>query len=244
MELLADAILTRAVRLPEGTPVSTSTFLEMGTKPAIRSALLRLLRAQKLLRVGRGIYVVPVVSRFGSSAPSAHRFIEELSKRSGEDIVSSGATTANALGLTTQVPVQMVYWTSGRSRKLNLGKLVLHLEHVSSWQLVLAKEPAGEIVRVLAWAGPEHIHSVLKKVAEKVPRSEMVKVAQHGHRFPHWLADALISDCRHCLTVVAKAEGTLNSARFYSRIGSYALIVDEAIQGCPSRLRQPVAAAM
>lgn len=191
MASLIEDILTRAGGLAEGTPVSSRTFLDLGTKPAIRNALLRLLRSQKLLRVGRGIYVVPVVSRFGSSAPSAHRFIEELSKQSGEDIVSSGATTANALGLTTQVPVQMVYWTSGRSRKLNLGKLVLHLEHVASWQLVLAKEPAGETVRVLAWAGPEHIHSVLEKVAEKVPRSEMVKVAQHTDLFPRWFADAL-----------------------------------------------------
>lgn len=191
MESLDDTILEKAGRLREGTPVSAITFLDMGTKPAIRSTLLRLVRAQKLLRVGRGTYVVPVVSRFGSSAPSAHRFIEELSKQSGEDIVSSGATTANDLGLTTQVPVEMIYWTSGRSRKLNLGKLVLHLERVPSWQLVLAKEPAGEIVRVLAWAGPEHVHSALEKVAEKVPRSEMVKVAQQYHRFPRWLADAL-----------------------------------------------------
>ncbi|MGA8940537.1 MAG: DUF6088 family protein, partial [Acidobacteriaceae bacterium] len=126
--------------------------------------------------------------------PSAHRFIEELSNQSGEDIVSSGATTSNALGLTTQVPVQMVYWTSGRSRKFNLGKLVLHLEHVALWQLALAKEPAGEIVRVLAWAGPEHVHMVLKKIAGKVPRTDMVKVAHQAPRFPHWLADALDRD--------------------------------------------------
>ena len=115
MESLADAILSRAGRLPEGTPVRTNTFVDLGTKRAIRNELLRLLRAQKLLRVVRGIYVVPVVSRFGSSAPSAHRFVEQLSRQSGEDIVPSGATTANALGLTTQVPVQMVYRTSGRS---------------------------------------------------------------------------------------------------------------------------------
>ena len=191
MESLADMILERAGRLPEGTPVSAITFLDLGMKPAIRNTLLRMVRAQKLFRVGKGIYVVPVVSRFGSSAPSAHRFIEELSKQSGEDIVSSGATTANALGLTTQVPVQMVYWTSGRSRKFNLGKLILHLEHVASWQLALAKEPAGEIVRVLAWAGPEHVHVVLKKIAEKVPRTDMVKVADQAPRFPRWLADAL-----------------------------------------------------
>jgi hypothetical protein len=191
MELLADAILTRAGRLPEGTPVSAITFLDLGTKPAIRSALLRLLRAQKLLRVGRGIYVVPVVSRFGSSAPSAHLFVEQLSRQSGEDIVPSGATTANALGLTTQVPVQMVYWTSGKSRKLNLGKLVLHLDHVPAWQLVLAREPAGEIVRALAWAGPERVNTVLKEIEGKVPRTEILKVAQERYRFPSWMANAL-----------------------------------------------------
>jgi hypothetical protein len=191
MESRADTILERAGRLAEGTPVSAITFLDLGTKPAIRSTLLRLVRARKLLRVGRGIYVVPVVSRFGSSAPSAHLFIEELSKQSGEDIVPSGATTANALGLTMQVPVQMVYWTSGRSRKLNLGKLVLHLAHVPSWQLALAKEPAGEIVRALAWAGLERVQTVLKEIEGKVPRSDIVKVAQQVSRFPKWMASAL-----------------------------------------------------
>jgi hypothetical protein len=191
MEFLADTILERAGRLPEGTPVSVSTFSDLGTKPAIRSTLLRLVRAQKLLRVGRGIYVVPVVSRFGSSAPSAHRCVEQLSRQSGEVIVPSGATTANALGLTTQVPVQMVYWTSGRSRKLNLGKLVLHLAHVPSWQLALANEPAGEIVRALAWAGPERVETVLKEIEEKVPRTDLAKVAQQVSRFPEWLASAL-----------------------------------------------------
>ncbi len=191
MESLTDTIHARAGRLPEGTPVSTSTFLDLGTKRAIRNALLRLLRAQKLLRVGRGIYVVPVVSRFGNSAPSAHLFVEQLSRQSGLVIVPSGATTANALGLTTQVPVQMAYWTSGRSRKFNLGKLVLHLERVASWQLVLAREPAGEIVRALAWAGPERVHTVLREIEGKVPRTDVIKVAQQASRFPRWLAEAL-----------------------------------------------------
>ena len=111
--------------------------------------------------------------------------------QSGEDIVPSGATTANALGLTTQVPVQMAYWTSGKSRKLNLGKLVLHLEHVPAWQLVLAKEPAGEIVRALVWAGPERVHTVLKELEGKIPRAEILKVGQQVSRFPGWLASAL-----------------------------------------------------
>jgi hypothetical protein len=192
MTSLAKTILSRAAGLPEGTPVGTEMFLDLGSRAAINQALLRCLRKRELLRVARGIYVVPVVSRFGSSAPSAHRLIEELSKQRGEVIVPSGATSANALGLTTQVPVQMVFWTSGRSRELNLGKLALRLSHVPPWQLALATEPAGEIVRALAWAGPQRVHAVLKHIDEKVPRSKVLKVALQSPRFPGWLASEVI----------------------------------------------------
>jgi Family of unknown function (DUF6088) len=109
----------------------------------------------------------------------------------GETVVPSGASSANALGLATQVPVRTVYWTSGRSRKLNLGKQSVQLEHVPSWQLAFAKEPAGEIVRALAWAGPQRVHTVLSEIEEKVPRIEILKVAQHVSRFPTWMASAL-----------------------------------------------------
>ncbi len=74
---------------------------------------------------------------------------------------------------------------------LNLGKLVLHLEHVASWQLALAKEPAGEIVRTLAWAGPALVHTVLKEIKGKVPRADIVKVARQASRFPNGLTGAL-----------------------------------------------------
>jgi hypothetical protein len=101
----------------------------------------------------------------------------------GETIAPSGATSA---GLTTQVPVRAVYWTSGRSRKLNLGKQSLELVHVPSWQLAFSNEPVGEIVRALAWAGPERVHKVLSEIEGNVPRSEILKVAQQVSQFPTW----------------------------------------------------------
>ena len=191
MKGLAKTILSRAAGFPEGTPLGNEMFLDLGSRAAINRGLLHCFHKRELLRVARGIYVAPVVNRFGSSAPLAHRFIGELSKQSGEDIVPSGATTANTLGLTTQVPVQTVYWTSGRSRKFNLGKQVIHLEHVPSWQLALAGEPSGEIVRALAWAGSEQVRTVLNQLEGKVPQADIVEVAQQASRFPHWLVDAL-----------------------------------------------------
>jgi hypothetical protein len=79
----------------------------------------------------------------------------------GETIVSNGAAAANALGLTTQVPVRSVYLTSGRSRKMHLGKQVVELRHAPRWQLALANRPAGRLCG--RWPG-----SALK---ERKPRS-------------------------------------------------------------------------
>ena len=191
MERLTESILQRVTTLPEGAPVSAKMLLHLGTRPAVDQSLSRLARRGQLLRAGRGMYVSPVTSRFGTHAPSAHRLIEEFSAQRGEVVVRSGAMSANALGLTTQVPTRTVYWTSGRSRSLNLGKLVIKLEHVPSWQLAFAKEPAGEIVRALAWAGPERVQSVLQEIEGKVPRAEIQKVAQQVSRFPGWMASAL-----------------------------------------------------
>jgi hypothetical protein len=191
MERLTESILQRVTTLPEGAPVSAKMLLHLGTRPAVDQSLSRLARRGQLLRAGRGMYVSPVTSRFGTHAPSAHRLIEEFSAQRGEVVVRSGAMSANALGLTTQVPARTVYWTSGRSRSLNLGKLVIKLEHVPSWQLAFAKEPAGEIVRALAWAGPERVQSVLQEIEGKVPRAGIQKVAQQVSRFPGWMASAL-----------------------------------------------------
>ncbi|QHN03076.1 hypothetical protein FTO74_06590 [Granulicella sp. WH15] len=191
MERLTESILERVTTLPEGAPVSARMLLHLGTRPAIDQSLSRLARRGQLLRAGRGIYVSPVVTRFGSSAPLPEKVIEELSSQRGETIVPSAAASANALGLTTQVPVRTVYLTSGKTRKLTLGKQIIELQHAASWQLALAKEPAGEIVRALAWAGPERVHEVLKEIESKVPRSDLRKVNEHISLFPGWLATAL-----------------------------------------------------
>ena len=191
MERLTESILQSVAALPEGAPVSAKMLLHLGTRPAVDQSLSRLARRGRLLRAGRGMYVAPIRSRFGMHPPSAEKLVEEFAIQRGETVVPSGASSANALGLTTQVPVRSVFWTSGRSRKLNLGKQSVQLEHVPSWQLAFAKEPAGEIVRSLAWAGPERVHGALKEIKTKVPSSAIQQVTEQVSRFPGWVATAL-----------------------------------------------------
>lgn len=188
MSRLSDQISAHAEGLPEGAPVSAKSLLHLGNRAAVDQALSRLTARGQLIRAGRGVYLRPVTSRFGTRSPSVEQAVEALASQRGEVIVSSGSAAANILGLTTQVPVRSVYLTSGRSRKMNLGKQVVELRHAPRWQLALAHRPAGEAVRALAWLGPEKAEAALKALKRKLPQATFNELVAAAPQLPTWLA--------------------------------------------------------
>jgi len=189
MEFLTKSIMQKIERLPEGTPVSAKMLLGLGNRAGIDQALSRLHRRGQLLRMGRGLYVLPVESRFGRRPPNPENVVEAFASQRGETITSSPATVANALGLTTQVPVRSIYFTSGRRRKLTLGKQQVELKHAPSWQLGSGVE--GDVVRALVWAGPGKVHETLAALLKKISPSELENIIRHGSRLPAWMVEPL-----------------------------------------------------
>jgi hypothetical protein len=187
-ESLAEAIMSQAKSLPEGEPLFAKQLLGLGTRAGIDQALSRLARSGALLRVGRGIYALPVESRFGTRPPETEKLVEAIAQACGETVASHGAAAANALGLTTQVPTRSVFLTSGRSRTLKVGKLTVELQHAPSWQLTLAGKPGGQIVRALAWLGPQRAHELSSLLKLKAPRGAIEEVARARMRLPEWMA--------------------------------------------------------
>src|ERR1035437_2020039 len=98
MSQLAKSILAAAQALPEGGLLSPKEFLHLGTRAAVDQTLTRLTHDGELLRVGRGLYALPVHSRFDTRQPQTQAVVQALESASGEVIVASGAAEANALG--------------------------------------------------------------------------------------------------------------------------------------------------
>jgi len=189
MNTLAETILERTSGLPEGTPIYAKELLHLGSRAAVDQALSRLARRGHLMRAGRGVYVRPIESRFGRRAPSASSVVENIAHITGEAIAPHGAAVANKLGLTTQVPVRSVYLTSGRSRQLKLGSQVVELRHAPYWQFALGNQPSGEVLRALAWLGPEKAGAALRTLKRKLSASELRAIASARSMLPSWLAE-------------------------------------------------------
>jgi hypothetical protein len=191
MTRLTEQILAHATELPDGVPVSAKRLLHLGNRAAVDQALSRLAERGQLIRAGRGVYFCPVASRFGIRTPSVEQAVEALATQKGEVIVSNGTAAANALGLTTQVPIRSVYLTSGRSRKMHLGKQVVELQHAPRWQLALANRPAGQAVRALAWLGPEKAEAALRALKRKMPPGAFDELVAVAPQLPTWLAQSV-----------------------------------------------------
>lgn len=177
-------------QFPEGRPLVAKELLHLGSRAAVDQTLSRLAKIGSLLRAGRGVYVKPVESRFGTRPPISTKVVEGLASH-GETIVPHGAAAANALGLTTQVPVREVYLTSGRSRHLKLGSQVVELRHAPSWQLALAGREAGNVVRALAWVGRGGAAEAVRKLKSSLPPEQLAEVAASRARLPTWMAKEL-----------------------------------------------------
>ena len=116
------------------------------------------------MRVCQGVYMRPVETRFGLRAPRLGKALAALSLLWGETIVPSGGAAANRLGLTTQNPIRAVYLTSGPNRRLHFGSSVVELRHAPRWQLAAPHRKAGDVIRALAWLGPEEVEDGLEAV--------------------------------------------------------------------------------
>lgn len=185
------SILSHAESLPEGGLVSPKEFLHLGSRAAVDQAFSRLTKERKLLRVGRGIYVMPVSSRFGTRAPAPEKVVHSLAVQSGEVVTPHGANAANALGLTQQVPIREVYLTSGRNRKLRLGSYEVTVKHAPRWMLALGGGQAGAAVRALAWMGPTHVQESLAALRRTLPSAEWQALTAGRACLPSWMARAI-----------------------------------------------------
>lgn len=191
MTTLPETILRTAQSLPEGDVLSPKEFLHLGTRAAVDQAFSRLSKEGKLLRVARGTYVAPVCNRFGTRPPAPEKVVASLAAQRGDVVAPHGATAANALGLTQQVPVREVYVTSGRTRKLKLGRSEVLVKHVPRWMLALGTGPAGAAVRALAWIGPTHAGKSLHMLRRSLPSAEWHALTSARAALPSWMARAI-----------------------------------------------------
>ena len=123
--------------LPAGTLLFIDDFIEEYDYETARKILQRLTNDGQLMRLTRGIYYKPKKDNLlGIIKPTAEQIAESISKRDKARIIPTGSFALHKLGLTTQVPMNVVYLTDGSPRKIKVGnqKITLKKPVRKTWQ--------------------------------------------------------------------------------------------------------------
>jgi len=137
-ESINSQIESKVRRAKPGQVFLPSDFKDLGTSTAIRKALSRLVAQKVLVRMGQGIYATPIHDKvFGDVLPSMEEIAVTLAKKEHVKIMPTGQYALNKIGLSTQVPMKMVYLTNGTKKNISLGKSSIVFQPTTTKKLAM-----------------------------------------------------------------------------------------------------------
>ena len=159
---IKQSIFKRLEECPEHSIFFLNDFAEYGSVETARKILLQARMQGLVTHLSHGIYLKPMRSRFGEVPPSMETIAKEIAERDHVEIMPTGNTAANILGLSTQVPMTVSYLTTGSSRTINIGKRSIKFKHAAHRNFAYKGKTIPLIVQALKEFGEENITEQIK----------------------------------------------------------------------------------
>ena len=115
-----ETLRSRIEAMPEDSVLFRSDFPEYHSE-FVGGTLAELTREGLLVKLAQGIYAKPRKSRFGVVFPSVEKIVQAIASRDNAEVLPSGMTALNTLGLSTQIPMNYTYLTTGSERTVKLA---------------------------------------------------------------------------------------------------------------------------
>jgi hypothetical protein len=153
-------IFERMKKAKRGVAFFASDFAAYGDTKACNKALERLAKQENIMRVTRGIYVIPRKGIFSNHIPpDIDTIAVAIARRDKAKIIPTGLFALNALGLSTQVPMKAVYLTDGTPRKLKIGKALLVMKKTTTKNVAVYGKINGLVIQALKATGKGNVES-------------------------------------------------------------------------------------
>lgn len=194
---IENKILSTINRKKHGAILFASDFASAGERKAINKALERIALSGKIIRIARGIYCKPKVDTefgFGILYPSVDEVAQAIAQRDKCRIVPTGDAALNKLGLSTQVPMNAVYYTDGTPRRIKVynGKGIL-FKHVVPKRLNFKSELVMLITFALQTIGQGHVSDEqLDRVKQLLSKESKERVYEDLELIPSWIRSIIL----------------------------------------------------
>ena len=183
-----ETLRKRIEAMPEDSVLFRSDFPEYHSE-FVGETLAELTKEGILVKLAQGIYAKPRMSRFGAVLPSVEKIVQAIAVRDNAKVLPSGMTALNALGLSTQVPMNYTYLTIGSERTVKLTNRQVVLKRGVPKNFWYETRLIALLVQALKTLKQENVGQeelqIIRSLIEKEPDKEAL--AKDVDKMPAWM---------------------------------------------------------
>jgi hypothetical protein len=190
---IEEQILRKIKKARRGSLFSPESFTSFGSAKAVWKALERLVKSGELYRVAKGIYVRPVKDKLlGTVLPGIEDVAEAIRKRDKARIIPTGSYALYKLGLTTQVPLNVVYYTDSTARKIQVGKQTITFKRATARSLSAIGEISTLAIQALKAIGKDKVSDdEINRIRELLLQEKPYHLQHDLKLAPEWIRELL-----------------------------------------------------
>lgn len=183
-----ETLRKRIEAMPEDSVLFRSDFPKYHSE-FVGETLAELTKEGVLVKLAQGIYAKPRMSRFGAVLPSVEKIVQAIAVRDNAKVLPSGMTALNALGLSTQVPMNYTYLTTGSERTVKLTNRQVVLKRGVPKNFWYETRLIALLVQALKTLKQENVGQeelqIIRSLIEKEPDKETL--AKDVDKMPAWM---------------------------------------------------------
>lgn len=194
MQSVHKQIVSIIKRFERGTIFFPEQFSAIGSSESIRQVLSRVCKDGTIIRLSKGVYLYPYIDKeLGVLLPSVERVAIAITKRDKSRIQPTGLYALNKLGLSTQVPMKVVFHTDGLPRKISIGKQTIIFMKTAPKNLSYKGEIMPLVVAALKELGKDKVSDDVLRVIKKSMQYESKEILLADvYIAPQWITDILL----------------------------------------------------
>lgn len=173
-------------------------FSKIGSPDSVHQALSRLEEKGVIIRLSHGVYLFPKIDKeLGILYPSIDDIAKAIAKRDKAKIMPTGVYALNKLGLSTQVPMKVVYLSDGAQRTITIGNQTIKFKKTSPKNLHAKGEISSLVIQALKEIGKENVTDNQKAIILKHLEKENPENIRYDAKLaPVWISEILLSSIK------------------------------------------------
>lgn len=190
---LADRI-KKEIKRKKLNAFTAKDFIELGNIKTINKSLERMEENKVIRRIISGVYDIleysTILKEYGT--PSINGVAQALARAHNWKICPSGTSALNYLGLSTQVPAQYIYVSSGPYKTYSIGNTELIFKHTNNRLIYDASEDTAILIQVIKALGRGNItENHQERIREKYDDSTAKKILKESKHSSLWIYESI-----------------------------------------------------